>query len=60
VHQIMLTPVADAHGRRREVAPATLRRVHATHPITALQTEYSLWSRDPEDAILAARRNVNA
>src|SRR5437899_2194991 len=28
---------------------ATIRRAHATHPITALQTEYSLWSRDPED-----------
>lgn len=32
-----------------EAAPDTLRRAHATHPITALQTEYSLWSRDPED-----------
>jgi len=31
-----------------EAAPDTLRRAHATHPITALQTEYSLWSRDPE------------
>ncbi len=31
-----------------EAAPATLRRAHAVHPITALQTEYSLWSRDPE------------
>lgn len=37
-----------------ETAPATLRKAHATHPITALQTEYSLWSRDPEDEILAA------
>ena len=36
-----------------EAAPATLRRAHATHPITALQTEYSLWSRDPEDELLA-------
>lgn len=36
-----------------EAAPATLRRGHATHPITALQTEYSLWSREPEDEILA-------
>ncbi|NKF23060.1 aldo/keto reductase [Solimonas marina] len=32
-----------------EAAPDTLRRAHAVHPITALQTEYSLWSRDPED-----------
>ena len=36
-----------------EAAPATLRKAHATHPITALQTEYSLWSREPEDEILA-------
>lgn len=36
-----------------EAAPATLRRGHAVHPITALQTEYSLWSREPEDEILA-------
>ena len=41
-----------------EAAPATLRRAHAAHPITALQTEYSLWSRDPEDEILAACREL--
>ena len=35
-----------------EAAPATLRRAHAVHPMTALQTEYSLWSRDPENALL--------
>jgi aryl-alcohol dehydrogenase-like predicted oxidoreductase len=35
-----------------EAAPATIRRAHATHPMTALQTEYSLWSRDPEAALL--------
>lgn len=35
-----------------EAAPATIRRAAAVHPITALQTEYSLWSRDPEDEIL--------
>ena len=39
-----------------EAAPATLRRAHAVHPITALQTEYSLWSRDPEDEILPTCR----
>jgi aryl-alcohol dehydrogenase-like predicted oxidoreductase len=39
-----------------EAAPATLRRAHATHPISALQTEYSLWSRDPEDEILPTVR----
>jgi aryl-alcohol dehydrogenase-like predicted oxidoreductase len=32
-----------------EAAPETIRRAHRTHPITALQSEYSLWSRDPED-----------
>lgn len=35
-----------------EAAPATIRRAQAIHPISALQTEYSLWSRDPEDDIL--------
>ncbi len=35
-----------------EAAPATLRRAHATHPMAALQTEYSLWTRDPEDELL--------
>jgi aryl-alcohol dehydrogenase-like predicted oxidoreductase len=41
-----------------EAAPATIRRAHAVHPITALQTEYSLWSRDPEDEILATVREL--
>ncbi|MCM0082446.1 aldo/keto reductase [Geomonas sp. Red32] len=41
-----------------EAAPATIRRAHATHPVTALQTEYSLWSRDPEDEILPALREL--
>jgi aryl-alcohol dehydrogenase-like predicted oxidoreductase len=36
-----------------EAAPATIRRAHAVHPIAALQTEYSLWSREPEREILA-------
>ncbi len=35
-----------------EAGPATLRRAHGTHPISALQTEYSLWSRDPEEHLL--------
>src|SRR4051794_14262614 len=39
-----------------EAAPATVRRAHAVHPITALQTEYSLWTRDPEDEVLPAVR----
>ena len=39
-----------------EAAPATIRRAHAAHPISALQTEYSLWTRDVEDEILATVR----
>ncbi len=41
-----------------EAAPETIRRAHATHPITALQTEYSMFSRDPEDAILPTAREL--
>jgi aryl-alcohol dehydrogenase-like predicted oxidoreductase len=41
-----------------EAAAATLRRAHAVHPISALQTEYSLWSRDPEDELLATCREL--
>ena len=41
-----------------EAGPETLRRAHAVHPITALQTEYSLWSRDPEDGVLAVCREL--
>jgi aryl-alcohol dehydrogenase-like predicted oxidoreductase len=41
-----------------EAAPDTLRRAHRIHPITALQTEYSLWSRDPEDEILDTCREL--
>jgi aryl-alcohol dehydrogenase-like predicted oxidoreductase len=41
-----------------EAAPATIRRAHAVHPITALQTEYSLWTRDPEDEVLATCREL--
>jgi aryl-alcohol dehydrogenase-like predicted oxidoreductase len=41
-----------------EAAPDTIRRAHAVHPITALQTEYSLWSRDPEEAILPTVREL--
>jgi aryl-alcohol dehydrogenase-like predicted oxidoreductase len=41
-----------------EAAPDTIRRAHAVHPISALQTEYSLWSRDPEDEILATVRDL--
>jgi aryl-alcohol dehydrogenase-like predicted oxidoreductase len=41
-----------------EAAPETIRRAHAIHPISALQTEYSLWSRDPEDKILETVREL--
>jgi aryl-alcohol dehydrogenase-like predicted oxidoreductase len=41
-----------------EAAPATLRRAVAVHPIAALQTEYSLWSRDPEGDLLATCREL--
>ncbi len=41
-----------------EAAPETIRRAHRTHPISALQTEYSLWSRDPEDELLALTREL--
>ena len=41
-----------------EVAPETLRRACAVHPITALQSEYSLWTRDPEDGVLATCREL--
>ncbi len=41
-----------------EAAVETIRRAHAVHPITALQTEYSLWSREPEDGILDVCREL--
>ena len=41
-----------------EAAPATIRRAHAAHPIAALQAEYSLWTRDPEDEVLATVREL--
>jgi aryl-alcohol dehydrogenase-like predicted oxidoreductase len=51
------------HGKVRylglsEAAPATIRRAHKVHPISALQTEYSLWSRDPEDEIIPTLREL--
>ena len=41
-----------------EAGPDTLRRAHAAHPITALQSEYSLWTRDPEARVLAVLREL--
>ena len=41
-----------------EASPETIRRAHAVHPITALQTEYSLWTRDPEAEVLPTVREL--
>jgi len=41
-----------------EASPETIRRAHAVHPVTALQTEYSLWTRDPEDGIFPTVREL--
>lgn len=41
-----------------EASPATIRRAHSVHPLAALQTEYSLWSREPEGEILATTREL--
>ena len=46
------------HYGLSEAAPETIRRAHAVHPVTALQTEYSLWSRDPETEILPTVREL--
>jgi aryl-alcohol dehydrogenase-like predicted oxidoreductase len=43
-----------------EVSAATLRKAHAVHPIAAVQTEYSLWTRNPEIAVLQACRDIGA
>jgi aryl-alcohol dehydrogenase-like predicted oxidoreductase len=41
-----------------EAAPETIRRAHAVHPVTALQSEYSLWTRDPEAKVLPVLRQL--
>lgn len=41
-----------------EASSATLERAHAVHPVSALQSEYSLWSREPEDGVLATCRRL--
>jgi aryl-alcohol dehydrogenase-like predicted oxidoreductase len=46
------------HYGLSEAAPDTIRRAHAVHPVTALQTEYSLWSRDPEAELLPLVREL--
>src|SRR5437764_1942801 len=66
------TPIEDTVGAMKELvdagkvrhlglseaAPDTIRRAHAVHPISALQSEYSLWTRDPEDGVLATTREL--
>lgn len=42
-----------------EASPEMIRRAHAVHPITALQSEYSLWSRGPEEAVLSVCKELN-
>ena len=46
------------HFGLSEASPATIRRAHAVHPVTALQTEYSLWTRDVEEVILPLLREL--
>ncbi len=72
-HRVDLnTPIEDTVGTMSELVkegkirylglsealPATVRRAHKVHPITALQTEYSLWTRDPEQEILSTIREL--
>ncbi len=66
------TPIEETVGAMAELVRAgkvrhlglseagvdTIRRAHAVHPITALQSEYSLWTRDPEDGVLATLREL--
>ena len=47
-----------AHYGLSEAAPGTIRRAHAVYPVTALQTEYSLWSREPENELLPLLREL--
>ncbi|MFF9562234.1 aldo/keto reductase [Leifsonia sp. NPDC014704] len=46
------------HYGLSEAAPATIRRANAVHPVTAIQTEYSLWTRDPEAEVLPTVREL--
>lgn len=54
----LITQGKVRHIGLSEAAPDTIRRAHEEHPITALQTEYSLWTRDPEGAILETVREL--
>ncbi len=54
----LITEGKIRHYGLSEAAPETIRRAHAVHPLTAVQTEYSLWSRDPEQEILPTVREL--
>ncbi|MGO4691057.1 aldo/keto reductase [Glaciibacter sp. 2TAF33] len=54
----LITAGKIGHYGLSEAGPETIRRAHAVHPVTALQTEYSLWSRDPERFILPLVREL--
>src|SRR6201999_2354912 len=54
----LVQQVKVRHLGLSEASPQTIRRAHKVHPISALQTEYSLWSRDPEDEILQTVREL--
>jgi aryl-alcohol dehydrogenase-like predicted oxidoreductase len=54
----LVSAVKVRHLGLSEASPATIRRAHSVHPITALQTEYSLWTRDPEDEVLPLVREL--
>ncbi|AYG84949.1 General stress protein 69 [Streptomyces hundungensis] len=54
----LVTEGKIGHLGLSEAGPATIRRAHAVHPITAVQSEYSLWTRDPEEAVLPVLREL--
>src|SRR6266567_3270260 len=55
---VLVTEGKVRHLGLSEASPETIRRAHATHPISALQTEYSIWARQPEDEILPTCREL--
>jgi aryl-alcohol dehydrogenase-like predicted oxidoreductase len=54
----LVTEGKIGHIGLSEASPTTIRRAHAVHPVAALQTEYSLWTRDPEDELLPLLREL--
>jgi aryl-alcohol dehydrogenase-like predicted oxidoreductase len=54
----LVTEGKVGHIGLSEASPATIRRAHAVHPVAALQTEYSLWTRDPEEELLPLLREL--